>query len=314
MTADDRSTTDPTLDFLCVGAATWDIIFAVDEVPRAPVKVLANECLEVASGMATSAAIAIATLGGSVRIRSRVGDDALGQRYKQAVDGRGVDTSLVETVAQARTALSTIIVGSDGERLICPYYDPALYHPPPAAVHRDANTHVLVDMRWPAQAEAVLSAGGEHYRVLDADIAPREHYAGLVAGATHTLFSQEGLRIFADTAHIGRGLRFAAERTDGVVGVTLGAEGAVILERQALQHYPGLSVDAVDTLAAGDVFHGAFLFQIAQTHDVAAAVRFANTAAALKCTTFGGNLGAPTLGAVESRWRDAPSARGWRES
>ena len=53
-------------------------------------------------------------------------------------------------------------------------------------------------------------------------------------------------------------------------------------------------VRAVDTLAAGDVFHGAFTLAIAQGCCVADAVAFANAAAAVKCTVFGGRLGSPS--------------------
>ena len=54
---------------------------------------------------------------------------------------------------------------------------------------------------------------------------------------------------------------------------------------------PAPEVDAVDTLAAGDVWHGAFTSTLGEGRPVAAAARFANTAAALKCTRFGGRRG-----------------------
>ena len=49
----------------------------------------------------------------------------------------------------------------------------------------------------------------------------------------------------------------------------------------------------VDTLAAGDVWHGAFTLALAEGQDVASASRFANAAAALKCSRSGGRRGAP---------------------
>jgi len=53
-------------------------------------------------------------------------------------------------------------------------------------------------------------------------------------------------------------------------------------------------VSAVDTLAAGDVWHGALALRLGEGMDVANAARFANAAAALKCTRPGGRRGAPT--------------------
>jgi sulfofructose kinase len=59
-------------------------------------------------------------------------------------------------------------------------------------------------------------------------------------------------------------------------------------------------VVAVDTLAAGDVFHGAFALALAEAAPIPRAIAFANAAAALKCRSFGGRLGAPTRAEVEA--------------
>jgi sulfofructose kinase len=59
-------------------------------------------------------------------------------------------------------------------------------------------------------------------------------------------------------------------------------------------------VVAVDTLAAGDVFHGAFTLVVAEGGTIRRAVAFANAAAAFKCRTFGGRLGTPGRDEVEA--------------
>jgi len=60
------------------------------------------------------------------------------------------------------------------------------------------------------------------------------------------------------------------------------------------------AVEVVDTLAAGDVFHGAFALALAEGRGEVAALGFATVAAALKCRTFGGRLGAPERAEVEA--------------
>jgi sulfofructose kinase len=57
---------------------------------------------------------------------------------------------------------------------------------------------------------------------------------------------------------------------------------------------------AVDTLAAGDVWHGAFTLALAESKDITGAAGFANMAAALKCTRPGGRRGAPSRVEVEA--------------
>ena len=63
---------------------------------------------------------------------------------------------------------------------------------------------------------------------------------------------------------------------------------------------PVFAVEAVDTLGAGDVFHGAFALALAQGRALAAAIRFAAAAAGLKCTRLGGSMAAPYRAEVEA--------------
>jgi sulfofructose kinase len=60
-----------------------------------------------------------------------------------------------------------------------------------------------------------------------------------------------------------------------------------------LSHHPAFRVAVIDTLGAGDVWHGAFALALAERREEAAAVRFASAAAALKVQRFGGRTGTP---------------------
>lgn len=64
-----------------------------------------------------------------------------------------------------------------------------------------------------------------------------------------------------------------------------------------------MQVKAVDTLAAGDIFHGTFALAIAEGMESRAAIRLSSVAAALKCTVFGGRIGAPTRAEAEAAMR-----------
>jgi sulfofructose kinase len=63
---------------------------------------------------------------------------------------------------------------------------------------------------------------------------------------------------------------------------------------------PAPAITAVDTLAAGDVWHGAFAVALGEGQDIEAGARFANAAAAIKCTRIGGRQGAPSRAEVEA--------------
>jgi sulfofructose kinase len=72
------------------------------------------------------------------------------------------------------------------------------------------------------------------------------------------------------------------------------------LDNGAVVHEPAFRVDAVDTLAAGDVWHGAFALGLAERMAEREAVRFASAASALKCTRFGGRSGIPSRAEVDA--------------
>jgi sulfofructose kinase len=189
------------------------------------------------------------------------------------------------------------LVADDGERLICAYNDPLLDHdatwlPRERIADFDA---ALADVRWPAGAAVVLDAArmAGIPAVFDGDVGPPEALADLAPRATHVVYSEPGLALASGSNAPGDGLARIAATHPGMVGVTLGPEG--FLWRSAGQEHrmPAPRITAVDTLAAGDVWHGAFTLALAEHRDIADAARFANAAAAIKCTRPGGRLGAP---------------------
>jgi sulfofructose kinase len=288
---------------LCLGMSALDAVYAVPSIPTAPVKILATGFHESGGGMAANASVAAARLGAEVAYWGRVGDDALGSRILSQLAAEGVDVSSVRRVAGCASPSAAILVGPDGERLVCAWNDPALDRDPSwLPLARVASfAAVLTDVRWPEGAAAVLDAARDAGRVavLDGDVGPPEALARLVGRATHVVFSEPGLACLAGSGDPGAGLARVAHDHPGLIGVTLGPEGFLWRQRAAEGHVPAFRVQAVDTLAAGDVWHGAFTMALGDGLDFVAAARLANAAAAVKCTRFGGRDGAPTRREVE---------------
>jgi sulfofructose kinase len=114
------------------------------------------------------------------------------------------------------------------------------------------------------------------------------------------VFAEPALAAFTGIADPDAALPEAASRLVGFVGVTLGARGFRWIESGAVRALTAPEVRAVDTLGAGDVFHGAFALGLAEGMATESAGRFACAAAALKCTRFGGRAGTPTRDEVEA--------------
>jgi sugar/nucleoside kinase (ribokinase family) len=98
------------------------------------------------------------------------------------------------------------------------------------------------------------------------------------------------------------GPRFAA--------ITAGEQGCYYTDGDEARHCPAFSLDVVDTTGAGDVFHGAFAFALANQWPAAKSVEFASAAAALSCRALGGRRGIPTLEETLGFLR-ARGAEGW---
>jgi sulfofructose kinase len=297
---------------ISLGCAFWDTILQIDRIPRHGTKVLADRAVQAASGMATAAAVAIARLGGAVELWSRIGDDATGDAFLRDLVAERVDTRQVRRLAGGRTWISTILVERDGERLVVLFADPGLDTDPAwLPLHRVAEAGaVLVDVRWIDGARIVLAEARRQGvpTVLDADIAPPEILRTLMPLADHVLFSEPALLSLVPGASVERALDEIAGSIDAaVIGVTCGAEGALVRRRgrRAVLHVPSIPIVARDTLNAGDIWHGAYVHGLVEGWPVEETVRFANVAAAIKCERFGGRLGAPTLAEVRARLAEA---------
>ncbi len=302
-----------TIRAISVGMCANDAIYTVDEIPSHPTKVLATRLIQSGGGMGANAAVAAARLGAQVQYWGRVGDDELGHRITDDIAAAGVDVSQVRRIPNCVSPAAAIIVDGRGERLICAFNDPALDHDTRwLDLDRVAAVDVVMcDVRWPSASARVLDRARAEGRIalLDADIGPPEDLADLVPRATHVAFSEGGLAALVPGLGPGAALQRVARMTSALVGVTLGPEGFLWLDDGQEHHAPGLPIRAVDTLAAGDVWHAAYAIALAEGMSVAAAAGFANTAAAIKCERPGGRSGAPSRAEVNARLQKSRGAR-----
>jgi sulfofructose kinase len=289
---------------LCVGHSALDTIYRLPAIPKTPTKVLATACMVAGGGMAANASVAASRLGANVSYCGRVGNDAAGATILAQLAAEGVDVTMIRRIANCQSPKATILIDDNGERLVCIYNDPALdpsssWLPPDSIRSFDV---VLTDVRWPEGAAHVLDvarAAGIP-TIFDGDVGPMDALRDLSARSDYAIFSAPGLALSSGAAEPGEGLRRMQPQVHGIVGVTLGADGLLWREGSRELRAVAPRVSAIDTLAAGDVFHGAFALAIGEGRTVLDAARFANAAAALKCTRFGGRLGAPTRMEVEA--------------
>jgi sulfofructose kinase len=283
----------------CVGHAVQDFVFTLPHIPTTAEKHRASAFKSVGGGPAATAAVVVARLGGDALLAARLGADPIADVIEAELRAYGVDCRYLRRFEQCSSSLSAVLLDQQGERLIVNHLDPQI---PSSAEWLQTPTHVcdavLADTRWPEGALAALHAARAAGipAVLDAD-RPIPPDGALLAAASHVAFSYPALREFTgdnDPVRALAGLQLAAWSC-----VTVGAEGVHVMHAGRHRHVPCPKVKVVDTLGAGDVWHGAFALALAEGKSEFEAVGFAAAAAALKVQRAGGRAGAPRRAEVE---------------
>jgi len=294
---------------LCIGQPVRDLTFRVPAVPSRGSKANADHFEQICGGNSLNAAIAIARLGGRASLCGPMGDARETASYYilEQMTHEGIETSHIVRVPGAVTPLSAIMIDPSGERTIVTYRDPKLWEvklPPADSLLADCDA-VLTESRC---AEFCTDVCAEAVRrgipvIVDVDreMSLREN---LLTACTHLVFSSEPLQETAGLADEGEALKKIAGLTPSFLAATRGPRGTIWLDEHGeLQQTPAFPVHTVDTLGAGDVFHGAFVLAITERQELRTALRFASAAAALKCTRFGGAFAAPQRLEVEELLR-----------
>lgn len=290
---------------LCCGMAVLDRIMRVEAFHHGGGKLYTGDYHEVGGGPAATAAVAIARLGGSARLVARVGDDAAGATIVDELRAWGVDVSPIARLAGARSPVSHVMLDAAGERQITHFRGSGLDVVPDWVddATLDGVACVLADMGWWPGASRLLALARARGipSVLDVDLNADARSTGLLPLVDHAVFSQAALARLSGLADPLEGLRWARSATRPAchVGVTLGPQGYAWLEEGGVQRLAAHPVRVVDTLGAGDVFHGAYALGLAEGLSVAAAATLANAAAAIKCSRPSGRRGVPSRADVD---------------
>lgn len=281
----------------CVGSAVLDRVYRVAALPGQNGKRLASGRREGGGGIAATAAMAVAALGGRAAWLGPLGDDAEGERLLGWLVAAGVDVTGASV--GARSPVAVVFVEESGDYALVMDRDRRLAFELPALMEAGV---VLVEPRHP---EAAL-AGLEQARargvpgVLDGDQEAGPLLPAMVETASHVVFAQLALAQLTGESDPGFGLAAAGRLGGGVMGVTLGEAGSLFLVGGVRQHVPAVRVQVADTTGCGDVFHGAFALGLAEGMGVLGAARLGAGAAAVKAARGQGWERLATRGEAEA--------------
>jgi len=298
---------------LCIGIPVRDGTFRVERVPERGFKENAGSFVEICGGNALNAAIGISRLGARASLCGPMGDagEAASRFIFDKLAEEGIDTSHLVHMPGLVTPISAIMIDASGERTIVTFRDPDLWKVqlPPADVLLADCDAILVESRCASFSTALCAEGLRRGIpvVVDIDRA-MSRSEGMLSAASHLVFSSEQLQETAGVADDGEALKKLARLTQAFLAATRGPRGTIWLDQHGgLRETPAFPVHTVDTLGAGDIFHGAFTIGITEKMPLEEALRFASAAAALKCTRFGGAFAAPQRAEVEELLRRSPA-------
>lgn len=287
-------------DLLVVGSANLDISVPVAELPLPGETVLGGDALWSPGGKGANQAVAAARLGRSVAFAGCVGDDDAGGQLREALAADDIEW-VGATLPGVPSGIAMIAVADGGENSITvspganARVDAALVS---AAVERSEPAVVLSQFEVPLSA---VAAASETAAARDAIVvinpapaaAPSSALDAVLTAATVVVPNQGELAqlLGEERAEEHDALVEQARRlpTPQVV-VTLGSRGALVVSNGIAELVPSISVDAVDTTAAGDAFCGGLADALADGADLVEAARWGTRVAAVAVTRRGAQV------------------------
>jgi ribokinase len=264
-------------DLTVVGSINLDLVAQVERLPRPGETVSGATLQRIPGGKGANQAVAAARLGAKVRMIGCVGADANAADALAGLRAAGIELHVREV--DAPTGIAIIVVEETGENVIVVV--------PGANAEVSGSTasgNVLCQLEIPDEAvrEARVGAGwlctnAAPARPLpvDADLVVANRYEAEVVGPQK------------------------------LIAVTLGAEGAVLLENgvEVARATPP-QVEAVDGTAAGDAFTACLVVSLLEGRDRREALRRACAAGALAVSRFGAQPSLPTAEEVDAILRE----------
>jgi ribokinase len=254
-----------------VGSANIDLVARCERLPRSGETVTDASLARMPGGKGANQAVAAARLGARVRFAGRIGGDDLVLR---SLERDGVDTSAVVR-DEGESGVALVLVAADGENMI--------------VVAPGANARLTPEQVDVGDVDAVICQLEIPLAAVRAAAASARFFCLNAAPA------REGLDLEPDLLVVNRYEYEVVGAAGKLVALTLGAEGAVLMEGgREVARAPSPQVQAVDGTAAGDAFCAALVVSLLEGRDRSEALHRACAAGALACSRLGAQPSLPT--------------------
>lgn len=293
-----------------IGSSNTDMVVKTDHLPLPGETIIGGEFFMYPGGKGANQAVAAARLGGRVTFIAKIGEDIFGKQAVELIKNEHIDTSCLIADPSAASGVALITVDKNGENCITVASGSnARLFPADIEQHfpviKSASV-VLMQLEIPLETVSYMAGicrqsntmlilnpapacplPDDLYACLDL-ITPNEKEAEMLTGVKVT-----------DIASASNAARILKGKGVKTIIITLGKQGALLVTDTDEKHIPSLTVHAVDTTGAGDVFNGALAFALAGGKELTDAIDMACKAAAISVTRLGAQSSAPTMKELE---------------
>jgi len=295
------------MTILSIGKASYDITCPVEEYPIEGTKYLLNEKIEAGGGVAANVAYLLGKWGEISYFAGVVGSDDYGTKIKKDLEQVTVKTELMEVSYEVGTPVSVVLVNKkNGSRTrfdIVSTTQPNLkkydYSIRPDVIFSDGKEYsatINALNKFP-QAISIVDAGRVNRDLLE--LCKFVKYIVCSKGFAETV---SGLKIdYNNSASLVNVYKKLKDKyPNNEIIITLENMGAMYTVNGEIRVMPGIKTQVVDPSGAGDIFHGAFVYCIANGFDMEKAITYSNITAGLSLSKMGGSTSIPTLKEVIS--------------
>lgn len=284
---------------LIVGSLNMDLVVNVARHPQIGETILGGKFVTFPGGKGANQAVAAARMGSAVKMIGSVGRDGFGDELRASAAKDGVDIQYIAVNEQEATGIALITVDAEGRNTIVVASGANLALTPPylhIAKQAFANADVFVaQLESPLETVSeALAMAVEHKLKVVLNPAPARPLSAKILSKVDYLIPNEREAMQVVGAET---LESAIEQLLGMgvrnLIITLGEKGVLIVTADGRTQIPAYPVIAIDTVAAGDAFVGAFATGLAEGMSVEQAVQLGNAAAAISVTRHGAQPSLP---------------------
>ena len=288
------------MKILCIGQSAYDVTLPVESYPIGNRKIKINGKIECGGGSANNCAYLLSLWGEDVTFASAIGKDIEGKRIKEELESVGVKCTYFYESDIPTTTSYIIANTSSGTRTIITNKNLNMHHPSDYDISEKFDL-ILMDGNNYELALKVIKNNPHAIKIIDAG-SLNEGTIALCKYMDYVLCSNDFARDYtkinfdySDTETLAKVHDIMANDFNCNVVITLEANGCFTKLNGEYKIVPSIEVESIDSTGAGDIYHGAFTYFLANKYSFENCLRLANIAGALSVSKVGSKASIPKL-------------------